>query len=225
MTKAKAERPVVVEEMVAEALRRLFLKPGADHYSRFIKELIKGGKLALMFEKETKSAYVFRLYRLEEGGGLVDLGIELWISKVGEGEEAGITYTLIFDMERWWGFFGRELEAGMKAAGEVGERLPVEDLFSYMGGWVRSDVAITRNKKGERVLQMSTSHLWQLAETRALFGWSIVGLRMTLTLEGPKLAVIVDAPSTGLTRRSEKARRVGGLRCWEPRRGWRISST
>jgi hypothetical protein len=75
-----------------------------------------------------------------------------------------------------------------------------------MVGWVDSDVAIIRNKKGERVLQMSTSHLWQLAETHALFGWSVVGLRMTLTLEGPKLQVVVEAPSTGLTRRSEEAR-------------------
>ncbi len=34
---------------------------------------------------------------------------------------------------------------------------------------------------------MSTSHLWQLAETHALFGWSdIVVFRVNLTLEGPK---------------------------------------
>jgi len=70
--------------LVAEALRRLFLKPGADHHRGFVEELTKGGKLALMFDRETKSSYVFRLYRLEEGGGLKELGIELWISKVGE---------------------------------------------------------------------------------------------------------------------------------------------
>ncbi len=170
--KAGVVRPVAVEEVVAEALRRLFLKPGADHYGRFVEELTKGGRLALMFEKETKSAYVFRLYNMKEGGGLVDLGIKLWISKVGEGERAGITYALTFDdVERWRGFFRQELEAGMKAAEEVKERLPVEDRFSYMLGWVDSDVAITRNKKGERVLLMTTSHLWQLAETHALFGW------------------------------------------------------
>ena len=46
--KARAEKPSAVEEMVAEALRRLFLKPGADHYSRLVEELTRGGKLALM---------------------------------------------------------------------------------------------------------------------------------------------------------------------------------
>ncbi len=80
-------------------------------------------------------------------------------------------------------------------------------------------MAIIRNKKGERVLQMAASHLWQLAETHALFDWSVVGLRMSLTLEGPKLAVIVDAPSRGSTRRLGGARRAGGLRGWALRRG------
>jgi hypothetical protein len=192
--KARAEKTAAVEEAIAEALRRLFLKPGADRYSRFVEELAKGGRLALMLENKTKSSYVFKLFRLEEGGGLEELGIELRISKVGEGEGAGITYTLIFDMKRWRGFFEQKLEVAMKTAEEVERRLPVEDRFPYMGGWVDSDVAITRNKKGERVLEMSTSHLWQLAETHALFGWSVVGLRMNLTLEGPKLAVTVEAP-------------------------------
>jgi hypothetical protein len=68
-------------------------------------------------------------------------------------------------------------------------------------------VAITRNREGERVLQMSTSHLWQLAETHALFGWSVVGLRMSLTLEGPKLQVMVEAP---LDRLDEAIRRSAG---------------
>ncbi len=194
--RAKVERPAEVGEMVAEALRRLFLEPGADHHHSFVEELTKGGKLVLMPEK-AKSAYVFRLYRFEEGGGLEELGVKLRIAKVGE--EAGITYTLIFDMERWLEFFKQELEAGMKAAEEVGGRLPVENRFPYMGGWVDSDVAIVRNKMGERVLRMTTSHLWQLAETHALFGWSkIVGLRMTLTLEGPKLVVMVEAPLKNL---------------------------
>jgi len=209
--KARAERLAAVEELVAEAFRRLFLKPGADHYRGFVEELVKGGRLALMLEKETKSAYVFKLYRLEEGG-LKELGIELWISKVGEGEEAGIIHALIFDVEKWRGFFGQVLEAGVKAAGEIGGRLPVEDRFPYMGGWVDSDVAITRNKKGERVLQMSTSHLWQLAETHALFDWSIVGLRMTLTLEGPKLAVTVEAPLENLDEAIRTSTRDGWLR-------------
>ena len=211
MTKAKAERPATVEEMVAEALRRLFLKPGANHYSRFIKELKEGGKLALMLENEADSSYMFKLYKLEESGKLKELDIKLWISKVGEGEEASITYFLVFKVKRWRELFGQELEAGMKAAEVVGERLPVEDRFSYMGGWVRSDVAITRNKKGEGVLLMSTSHLWQLAETYALFGWSDAArLRMTLTLEGPKLQVIVEAP----LKKLDEAIRISAERGW-----------
>ena len=114
-------------------------------------------------------------------------------------------------VERWLGFFKPELEVGVKAAVEVGERLPVEDRLPYMLSWIASDVAISRmgNKKA---LQMSTSHLWQLAETRALFGWSAVGLRMTLTLEGPNLQIVVNAPSRDSTRRSEEARRAGGSR-------------
>jgi hypothetical protein len=209
--KARAEKPTAVEEMVAEALRRLFLKPGADHYRGFV-ELLGSGKLALMLEDKTKSAYVFRLYRIEEGGGLVDLGIELLISKVGEEERAGITYALIFDMERWLGFFEQELEAAVKAAGEVGGRLPVEDSLPYMVGWVNSDVAISRNKKGERVLEMSTSYLWQLAETHALFDWSVGGLRMSLTLEGPKLQVIVDVPLEKLDETIKKSAEGGWLK-------------
>jgi len=53
--------------VVAEALRRLFLKPGVDHYRNFVK-LLKGGGLALMLERETKTSLVFKLFRLEEGG-------------------------------------------------------------------------------------------------------------------------------------------------------------
>jgi hypothetical protein len=145
---------------------------------------------------------VLRLYNVGEGGGLADPGAELWIAEVGEGARA--TYTLILDAERWRGFFEPELETAEKAAEVVRERLPVEDLLLYMLGWVASDVAITRNKMGGRVLRMTTSHLWQLAETHALFNWSVVGLRMTLTLEGPKLAVIVEAP---LDRLDEAVRR------------------
>ena len=110
--------------MMAEAFRRLFLKPGADRHSRFVEELTKGGRLALMFDRETESAYVFELYNMKEGGGLVDLGILLWIAKVGEGEKAGITYTLIFDVERWRGFFKPELEVAMKAVGRLGGVCP-----------------------------------------------------------------------------------------------------
>jgi hypothetical protein len=94
--KAKAERSAAVEELVAEGLRRLFLKPGADHHSDFIK-LLGSGKLALELEEEKTrrktESYVFRLYRVEEGGGLKELGIELWISKVVSGA-AGVCYNL-----------------------------------------------------------------------------------------------------------------------------------
>jgi hypothetical protein len=220
MTKAKAERPAAVDEIVAEALRRLFLKPGADHYSRFIKELKEGVKLALMLENEAESSYMFKLYKLKESGKLKELDIKLWISKVGEGEEASITYFLVFKVKRWREFFKQELEAGMKAAEVVGERLPVEDRFSYMGGWVRSDVAITRNKKGKRMLQMSTSHLWQMAETHALFDWSrVVGLRMTLTLEEPKLQVIVEAPLKNLDEAIRRSAEGGWLRMLSDKEG------
>ncbi len=183
--RAGVERPVTVEEMVAEASRRLFLKPGADYYSRFVEELKEGGKLALMFKGEKESSYVFRLYNMKEGGGLKELDIRLSIRKVG----AGIVYALEFDdAERWLRFFKPELEAAIKAAEVVGGRLPVEDRLLYMLGWVNSDVAISGG-----LLEMGTSHLWQLAETYALFGWSVVVLRTTLTLEGPKLAVEVEA--------------------------------
>jgi DUF971 family protein len=178
--RAGVERPVAVEELVAEALRRLFLKPGADHHRGFVEELTKGGRLALMLKDKTKSSYVFRLFRLEEGDKLKELeGVRLRISRVGE----GIIYALEFeDVERWLGFFKQALEAEVKAAEEVGKRLPVEDRLLYMLGWVNSDVAISGGR-----LEMGTSHLWQLAETKALFDWSDVAVRgVSLTLEGPK---------------------------------------
>jgi hypothetical protein len=136
----------------------------------------------------------------------VDLGIKLRIEKVGE-EGENIVYTLFFDVERWRDFFRPELEAAMKAAVEVRERLPVKDRLPYMLGWVNSDVAIS----GRR-LSMSTSHLWQFAETRALFGWSVVGLRMSLTLEGPKLAVVVEAPLEELDEAIRRSAEGGWLR-------------
>jgi hypothetical protein len=201
--KAKVERPVAVEELVAETLRRLFLKPGADRHSRFV-ELLGSGKLVL--ERGDESSYVFKLYRLEEGGDrLLDLGIKLWISKIEE--EESITYILIFDVERWRDFFRPELEAAVKAAEVVRERLPVKDRLPYMGGWVDSDVAISEGR-----LEMGTSHLWQLAETHALFGWSIVGLRMSLTLEGPKLMVLAEAPLENLDEAVRTSTRDGWLR-------------
>ncbi len=58
----------------------------------------------------------------------------------------------------------------------------MEDHLLYMLGWDASDVAISEGR-----LEMSTSHLWQLAETHALFDWSYVTvLGVNLTLEGPK---------------------------------------
>jgi len=208
--RAEVKRPAAVEEMLAEGLRRLFLKPGADHYSDFIKELEKGSKLALELEKETESSYVFKLYNMKEGGKLDELGISLWIAKVGKGEVAGITYTLIFDMERWRGFFEQRLEVVEKTAEEVGRRLPVEDLFLYAAGWVNSDVAIIR-KKNKRVLRMTTSRLWQFAETHALFGWSVAELRTTLTLEGPKLVVLAEAPLEKLDEAIRRSAEDGWL--------------
>jgi hypothetical protein len=220
--KAKAERPAAVEEMMAEALRRLFLKPGADRYGHLV-ELLGSGKLALELENKTESSYVFRLYRLEGGGGLKELGIKLRIAKVGE----GIAYALEFDdMGRRRELFRQELEVAEKAAEEIGGRLPVEDRFPYMLGWVNSDVAITR-RRNERVLRMTTSHLWQLAETHAMFGWSVGGLRMTLTLEGPKLQVVVEAPLKKLDETIRKSAQGGWLNklgveteSWEGLRRW-----
>jgi hypothetical protein len=190
--KAGVERPVAVEELVAEALRRLFLKPGADRYRGFVEELARGGKLALeLVEEKTNDkektkkteSYVFKLFRLEEGGGREELGIRLKIDKVRE----SIIYALKFDdMERWQEFFKQGLEVAVKAAEEVKARLPVKDRLPYMLSWVDSDVAISR-MGNEMVLQMGTTHLWQLAETHALFGWSYVTvLGVGLTLEGPK---------------------------------------
>jgi len=185
--RARVVRPVAVEELVAEGLRRLFLKPGADHHRGLVEELAKGGRLALELEgkktKEKAGSYVFRLYRLEEGGELKELDIRLSTKKVGEGERTSIVYFLDFeDVERWQELFKQELEAAIKAAEEVGRRLPVEDCFPYMAGWVASDVAIDEGR-----LMMGTSHLWQLAETHALFDWSDIVVRgVSLTLEGPK---------------------------------------
>ena len=204
--KARAEKPTAVEEMVAEAFRRLFLNPGADHYSHLVEELTKGGKLALMLE-EAESSYVFRL---EEGGGLKELGLKLRIAKVGE-EGASIVHFLELDA-RWREFFKQELEAAIKAAEEVGMRLPVEDSLPYMLGWVDSDVAISR-RGNERGLQMTTSHLWQLAETKVLFGWSyFTVLGVGLTLEGPKPQFYAYAPLDSLDEAIRRSAESGWLK-------------
>jgi hypothetical protein len=222
--------------MAAEALRRLFLKPGADHHHSFVEELTRGGKLALMLEekktkdKEKTESYVFKLFRLEGGNKLVELeGVKLRIEKVGE----GIIYSLEFDdIERWQGFFRPELEAGVKAAEEVEGRLPVEDLFTYMAGWVGSDVAITRNKKGERELRTTTSHLWQLAETHALFDWPYVTVfRVNLTLEGPKPQYRTHASLDKLDKAIRRSAEVGWLKMlgikaesWEGLKEWVVKN-
>ncbi len=98
-------------------------------------------------------------------------------------EREGIVYFLEFeDVERWRDFFKPELEVAVKAAEVIRERLPVEDRLPYMLGWVASKVAIS-----EGLLQMDTSHLWQLAETHALFDRPYIAVPgVSLTLEGPK---------------------------------------
>ena len=222
--RAKVERPAEVGEMVAEGLRRLFLKPGADHYSRFVEELTRSGKLALELEekktKEKTESYVFRIYRVEENGGLEELGVRLKIEKLGE----GIVYALEFDdAERWRGFFKPEREMAVRAAEEVKGRLPVEDLFPYMSGWVNSDVAISEGR-----LEMSTSHLWQLAETHALFDWSDVAVRgVGLTLEGPKPQFHAHTSLEKLDEAIKKSAEGGWLRMlginagsWDGLRRW-----
>ncbi len=98
-------------------------------------------------------------------------------------EREGIVYFLEFeDVERWLEFFKQDLEMVEKAAEVIRERLPVEDRLPYMLGWVASNVAIS-----EGLLEMTTSHLWQLAETHALFDWPYIAVPgVRLTLEGPK---------------------------------------
>jgi len=208
--KERKEGPAAVEELVAEALRRLFLKPGADCYRGFVEELTRGGRLTLELEEEKTRSHVFKLYRLEEGGGLKELGVKLRITKVGEG--ASIVYALGFeDVKRWREFFKQELEAAVKAAEEVKGRLPVKDRLPYMLGWVNSDVAISR-RRNERVLQISTSHLWQLAETQALFDWSNVAVdSVSLTLEGPKPKFYAYAPLDSLDEAIRRSAEGGWL--------------
>ncbi|MFZ8808788.1 MAG: PaRep2b protein, partial [Pyrobaculum sp.] len=159
--------------------------PGADHLHDFVEELTKGGKLALMLEKKIEStkteSYVFKLFR-EENNQLKELGAQLRITKMKNNETT--VYTLELDA-RWQEFYKQKFEAAVKkVAEEIERRRPMKDRLLYMGGWINSDVAIS---KREKRLKMSTSQLWQLAETYALFGWSDVALRgVNLTLDGPK---------------------------------------
>jgi hypothetical protein len=178
--------------------------------------------------KEKAGSYAFRFYRLEEGGELRELeGVELRIAKVGEGEGAGITYTLVFDMERWRGFFKPERETAEKVAEVVGGRLPVEDRLLYMAGWVASDVAISKGR-----LKMGTSHLWQLAETHALFDWSYVTVPgVGLTLEGPKPQFYAYIALDKLDEAISRSARNGWLKVlgvkaesWEGLKGWVVGN-
>ncbi|MFZ8839115.1 MAG: hypothetical protein ACO2PM_09345 [Pyrobaculum sp.] len=66
---------------------------------------------------------------------------------------------------------------------------------------------------------MTTSYLWLMAETHALFGWSVVGLRMTLTLEEPKLQVIVEAPLKHLDKAIRKSAEDGWLKMLSDKEG------
>jgi hypothetical protein len=224
--RAKAEKPVTVEELATEALRRLFLKPGTEYYRGFVEELTKGGKLALMLERETKTSYVFKLYNMKEGGGLEELGAKLRVEKVKKREGVAIVYFLELDA-RWRGFFGQALEAAVRATGEVGGRLPVEDRLPYMLSWVASDVAISKGR-----LVMGTSHLWQLAETHALFDWSDVTVRgVSLTLEGPKLVIDVRTPLDRLDEAIRRSAEYGWLKMlgvraesWEGLKGWVVEN-
>jgi hypothetical protein len=226
--KARTEKPAATKEMITEALRRLFLKPGADYY-RGLVELLGSGKLALEFE-ESEPSYVFRLFRLEEGSGLKELGIKLRISKAGKGEKAGVVYTLGLGAGRRE-LFRQELETAKKAAEEVGRRLPVEDPLQYMLGWVASDVTMIQ-RRSAKVLQMTTSHLWQLAETHALFGWSdVVILGVSLTLEGPRLLLLARTSLDKLDKAIKKSSRDGWLRMlgvevesWEELKQWVVEN-
>jgi Arc/MetJ family transcription regulator len=201
--RAKAEGAVTVEGMIAEALRRLFLKPGAEYYHDFVRKLLERDRLELELEKRTEKSLVFKVVGLD--------GVKLKIGGVEEGEVAAGTYVLEFDA-RWREFFGHELGIVGEAAEKLRERWPIEDPLPYMLGWLASDVSIHR-AGNTRMLYMSSSHFWQVAETKVLFSWSnAVGLRVGLTLEGPKLQFLVRAPLGKLdeaVRRSEWLKRLG----------------
>jgi hypothetical protein len=84
----------------------------------------------------------------------------------------------------------------------------VEDRFPYMLGWVASDVAISEGQ-----LEMGTSHLWQLAETHALFDWSYVTvIGVSLTLEGPKPQFHARASLEKLDEAIESSAKNGWLK-------------
>jgi hypothetical protein len=170
-----------VEEAVVEAFRRLFLKPGAERYSRFVDKVLEAarqrGGLALEPEprEESDKTWVFKVAGLE--------GVKLVVSKIGESGSAWIL-ALLLD-SRWREFFREELGAVERVATTLKGRWRVESPLPYMSGWLASDVSIRRKK-----LIMATSSLLQAAVTKALFGWSdAVRLGLSLTLEGSKLVL------------------------------------
>ena len=83
---------------------------------------------------------MFRLFRLEDGGGLRELeGVKLKIEKLKiDKVRESMIYALLLGT-RWQVFFEQELEVAMKAAERVRELLSVKDRFPYMLGWVNSD--------------------------------------------------------------------------------------
>jgi hypothetical protein len=171
-----------VEEAVVEAFRRLFLKPGAERYSRFVDKVLEAarqrGGLVLEPEprEESDKTWVFKVAGLE--------GVKLKVSKIGESRSAWIL-TLLLD-SRWREFFREELGAVERVATTLKRRWRLELPLPYMSGWLASDVSI-----GRKELIMATSSFWQAAVTKALFGWSdSVELELNLTLEGPKLVFL-----------------------------------
>ncbi len=115
----------------------------------------------------------------------------------------------------------------MRAAEEVGGRPPVEDRLLYMVGWVNSDVAISEGR-----LTMSTSHLWQLAETHALFDWSYIAvLSVGLTLEGPRPRFYAQTSLKNLDDAIKRSAEGGWLKMlrveaesWKGLKGWVVKS-
>jgi len=169
-----------VEEAVVEAFCRLFLKPGAERYSRFLDKVLEAARQrgGLVLEPEPKEGgkktWVFKVAGLE--------GVKLVVSKIGKG--ASWSFVLLLD-SRWREFFREELGAVGRVATTLKGRWRVESPLPHMSGWLASDVSIRRKE-----LIMATSSFWQAAVTKALFGWSdAVRLGLSLTLEGPKLVL------------------------------------
>ena len=103
--KAGRESIATVEEAVVEAFRRLFLKPGAERYSRFLDKVLEAARQrgGLVLEPEPKEGgkktWVFKVVGPE--------GVKLVVSKIGESGSAWIL-SLLLD-SRWREFFREEL--------------------------------------------------------------------------------------------------------------------